>query len=243
MIRIGNEAPIPARLGYVVMEKNVKFMTAIVFTIMVAACSFVTTTQEGPTPWTMPTVIRADTREFVTMRYEREIDIAYLWSLSQMALPNEVAFCLYGHAVDTTMVFTQLMSGDTVSLPRKVAIIDSVYVANIKSATPTYVEFEDGIACDPNPRLIGTAHTHPDVPHPQMGGNCQHSVLDVLYAQSRGAEYWFTLVLCTWTHSLMWADGRVSQYYVRNPSNPLSQDLTLPPDHPDVSLSGQYPRP
>lgn len=200
-----------------------KLVTAIAL-IVAAACSFVTT-QEDTRPWTIiPTITRADTRHFIGMRYEREVDIAYLWSLSQVALPNEIAFCLYGHAVDTTLTITQFSDGEQVELVRKIAVIDSVYVANIDEAAPTYVTFKDGIACDPDPRLIGTAHTHPYILHPQMGGRCTHSDLDVLYAQNRETEYWFTLVLCTWTHELMWADGRRLEYYVRNPSNSLSEE-------------------
>ena len=215
----------------------VKLLTAISLILIAAACSFVTV-QEDIGPWTISTVTRADTREFVSMRYERQVDIVYLWTLSRLSLPNEVAFCLYGHAVDTLMTFRTVQGDEEIELSRKVAIVDSVHVANIKSAAPKYVEFEDGIACDPNPRLIGTAHTHPNVLHPAMNqGRCTHSDLDVLYAQNRETEYWFTLVLCEWTHELMWADGRRLEYYVRNPTDPLSLDVQLPPDHPEISDS------
>lgn len=210
--------------------KRVTVLVAIM--IVAAACAFVTSAQEAPSTSTIPTISRADTRNFVAMRYGREIDIIYLWAVSQTALPNETAFCLYGHAVDTTMTFTRFSDGEQVELERKVAVIDSVFMANIEIATPTYVQFTDGIACDPNPRLIGTAHTHPNVPHPLANqGRCTHSYLDVLYAQNRETEYWFTLVLCTWTHELMWADGRRLEYYVRNPENPLEAE----PDSTDTN--------
>ena len=217
----------------------VKFLTAISVILVAAACSFATVQEIDNRPWTqIPTVIRADTRDFTIMRYEREIDIIYLWSLSQIALPNEVAFCLYGHAVDTLMTFTTVQGDEEIELTKKIAVIDSVHIANIKSATPRYVEFENGIACDPNPRLIGTAHTHPNVAHPLANqGRCTHSDLDVLYAQNRETEYWLTLVFCTWTHELMWADGRRLEYYVRNPSDPLASEVQLPPDHPEISDS------
>ena len=211
-----------------------KLMTAMLV-MVAAACSFVTVQEDIGSWTTLPTVIRADTREFVSMRYERQVDIIYLWTLSQLALPNEVAFCLYGHAVDTLMTFRTVQGNEEIELNKKVAVVDSVHIANIKSASPRYVEFEGGIACDPNPRLIGTAHTHPNVPHPSFNsGRCTHSDLDVLYAQNRGTEYWLTLVLCEWTHELMWADGRRLEYYVRNPTDPLSSDVQLPPGHPEV---------
>lgn len=202
----------------------VKFLIAIA-AIMVAACSLSTMQEIDTRPWTaISTIERADTRDFVGMRYEREVDIILLWTLSQLALPNEVAFCLYGHAVDTTMTFKQIDNDEEVDLDKKIAVIDSIAVANIAKATPTYVQFTDGVACDPDPRLIGTAHTHPNVPHPVFNtGRCTHSDMDVLYAQYRETEYWFTLVLCTWTHELMWADGRRLEYYVRNPTNPLEE--------------------
>ena len=209
-------------------RKIVKLVT-VFFAIMIAAaaCAFVAV-QEGPSTNTLQTVSRADTRLFVGMRYEREIDIAYLWTFSQAALPNEIAFCLYGHAVDTTMTFTRFSDGENVEMIRQIAVIDSVSKANIEIATPTYVQFTEGVACDPNPRLIGTAHTHPNIPHPQLGGRCTHSDLDVLYAQNRETEYWFTLVLCTWTHELLWADGRRLEYYVRNPSDPFDPESQSP---------------
>ena len=213
----------------------VKFLTAISVIMVAAACSFVTVQEVDNRPWsTIPTVTRADTRDFAGMRYEREVDIIYLWTLSQLALPNEVAFCLYGHAVDTTITYRQVNTDEEIDLEKKIAVIDSVAIANIEEATPVYVQFTDGIACDPDPRLIGTAHTHPNVP---WGGRCTHSDLDVLYAQNRETEYWFTLVLCEYTHQLMWADGRRLDYYVRNPANPLSSDAQLPPDHPEVPES------
>lgn len=187
--------------------------------------------QEAPFTATIPTISRADTRHFVNIRYARQIDISYIWSFSQTALPNEIAFCLYGHAADTTMIFTRFSDGEQVELVRKIAVIDSVFIANIEIAAPTYIQFTGGIACDPNPRLIGTAHTHPNTVPPQMGGRCSHSDLDVLYAQNRETEYWFTLVLCTWTHELMWADGRRLEYYVRNPSNSLESE----PESPDTN--------
>lgn len=216
----------------------VKFLTAISVLMVAAACSFATVQEVDTRPWsTIPTIIRADTHDFVRdgMRYEREVDIIYMWTVSQLSLPNEVAFCLYGHAIDTTMTYKSLDTGESVDIPKKIAIIDSVSIANIKEATPTYVTFTDGVACDSDPRLIGTAHTHPNVPHPVFNqGRCTHSDNDVLYAQHRKIEYWFTLVLCTWTHELMWADGRRVEYYVRNPADPLSPDVQLPPDHPEV---------
>ena len=217
-----------------------KLMTAIAVLMVAAACSFVTTSQEVEGPWSIPTITRADTRDFARdgLRYTREVDIIYMWTLSQLSLPNEVAFCLYGHAVDTTITYRSIDTHEPVELDRKIAIVDSVWVANIEEATPTYVKFRDEVACDPNPRLIGTAHTHTNVPHPAFntGQRCTHSDMDVLYAQNRETDYWFTLVLCQWTHELMWADGRRVEYWVQNPANPL-QDL--PDDHPDLGLSSR----
>ncbi len=214
-----------------------KFLTAISVIMVAAACSFATVPEIDNRPWSeIPTITRADTRDFTGMRYEREVDIILMWTLSQLSLPNEVAFCLYGHAVDTTMTFIQIGTDEEIELEKKIAVIDSIAVANIEEATPTYVKFVDGVACDPDPRLIGTAHTHPNVPHPVFNsGRCTHSNMDVLYAQHREEEYWLTLVLCTWTHEMMWADGRRFEYYVRNPQNPLSNDVQLPPEHPDTT--------
>lgn len=209
-----------------------KVLTAISAIMVATACSFATIHEDTRPMSTLPTVERVDTRDFAGMRYEREVDIMLLWTLSQMALPNEIAFCLYGHAVDTTMTFRNVVDdGELIELERKIAVIDSVAVANIKEAAPTYVEFVDGIACDSSPRLIGTAHTHPNVPHPLAGGRCSHSDLDVLYAQNRETEYWLTLVMCEWTHEMMWADGRRLEYYVRNPANPLSTEEPIQPSN------------
>lgn len=210
-----------------------KLMTAMLV-MVAAACSFVTTTQQDTRPWTeIPTITRADTRDFAGMRYEREVDIILLWTLSQLALPNEVAFCLYGYAADTTITYRQIDSDEMVDLPKKIAVIDSVAIANIEEATPVYVQFTDGVACDADPRLIGTAHTHPSVP---WGGRCTHSELDVLYAQYRETDYWLTLVMCEYTHQLMWADGRRLDYYVRNPANPLQDDPN--PNRTDINGNG-----
>ena len=85
-----------------------KLMTAIALLMVAAACSFVTTGQEVEGPWAIPTITRADTRDFAGMRYEREVDIIYLWALTQVWLPNEVAFCLYGHAVYTTITYRSI---------------------------------------------------------------------------------------------------------------------------------------
>jgi len=121
-----------------------KLMTAIAVLMVAAACSFVSTSHEIDSgAWTtIPTITRADTRDFHFLQYTREIDIIYMWALSQIWLPDEVAFCLYGHAADTTLTFRRISDSTNVDMTKKIAVIDSVYIANIKNATPTYVELE-----------------------------------------------------------------------------------------------------
>ncbi len=61
------------------------------------------------------------------------------------------------------MTFRQIGSDEEVDLDRKIAVIDSVAVANIAEAIPTYVQFEDGIACDPDPMATATRPDNADI--------------------------------------------------------------------------------
>lgn len=191
-------------------------LLAVVSLSLLALVSPIGVTQQV-IPGEVTTVTRVDTSNFMGMAYSNPEVIDYLYSRSVEAYPNEAAFCIYGHVKDTMMMFSELETGEPTELVKKFAFIDSAGPANIKTATPKYVIFTDGVACDPHNQLIAFAHTHVNVPHPVQGGRCSHSDMDALYASVQQDQYWFTLVMCTWTHSLMWADGRRMEYAVRNP--------------------------
>ena len=165
----------------------------------------------------LPTVIRADTRDFIGFRYQNEEDIAITINIITAALPNETSMCLYGFAKDTIIHMVDSIAGDSTAYIRKIAVIDSVAIANIDSAGPKFVQYIDRIACDYNRRLIGKAHTHPLTPPYFMGGQCDHSHPDAIYTHDKGTKYWFVLVMCPTSNNIMWADGRRIEFGFKNP--------------------------
>ncbi len=164
----------------------------------------------------LPTKVKADTRLFIGFRYQDSTDAATTLKIIKEALPNEVGMCMYGFAIDTTVQARDRMSGDIVEKTVKIAVVDSVFRANIDSAGLNFVTYTDGIACDTNKKLIAKAHTHPTN---FLFERCEPSIPDVLFAFHTGPKYLFTLVMCPRKNNIMWADGRRFEFSFQNSSH------------------------
>ena len=168
--------------------------------VYVVACA--PHTPSGPP---LPTVIRADTRDFIGFRFATTTAVDRALEIVKAARQNEAAICLYGFAQDTIYLAPQFMNPlDSVRVDKKIAIIDSVAVANVDKTGTNFVTYIDGVACDPNERLIAVAHSHPLF----QFGRCDHSDMDAIFHHVKEQKYWFSLVFCLTNSSLMWADGR-----------------------------------
>jgi len=179
----------------------VKLLILILFLASVVACGSVSTHSTTP----IPTVIRADTRKFIGFRFATRAVVNRAVQLMIAARQHEAAMCLYGFAQDTTYLIPRFMNPlDSVRVDRKIAIVDSVNVANIEQSGTNFIKYIDGIACDPDERLIAVAHSHPMV----QRGNCDHSDIDAIFQHAKEQKYWFSLVFCLTNSSIMWADGR-----------------------------------
>lgn len=187
-----------------------KSMTLAAFVIYFIACSAPPSQTHHSTP--LPLSVRADTRNFVLLRFDTtKVTADQLRAVVVAGLPNEVSMCFYGYAKDTTYITFHRdgpITGDSVEVTKKIAIVDSMAPANIKSSNPVSVFYKDGIACDPNPKLIGIGHTHP-LQNP-YGRGCDHSRLDALFGHNKQTKYWFMIVFCSFGHNILWADGRRS---------------------------------
>jgi hypothetical protein len=93
---------------------------------------------------------------------------------------------------------------DSVRIDRKIAIVDSVDVANVKQSGTNFVTYVNGVACDHHERLIAITHSHPMA----QRGNCDHSDTDAIFQHAKEQKYWFSLVFCLSNNSILWADGR-----------------------------------
>lgn len=152
----------------------------------------------------IPTVSRADTRLFIGMRFADTIPISITMNRILDALPNETALCLYGYSQDTTFIESDFLNPlDSSRVDRKIAIVDSVWPANIEQSGPHFLIYTDRIACLPHLRLIGVVHSHP-----LSIKGCDHSDFDALFTHSKEEKYWFSLVFCPHNNNLLWADGR-----------------------------------
>lgn len=177
-----------------------KLLSLALVLVYVVACA-----PHAPPGILMPTVIRADTRHFVGFRFTTRTVVNRALQIVRAAWPNETAMCLYGFAQDTIYLTPQFMNPlDSVRVDKKIAIIDSVTAANVEKTGTNFVTYIDGVACDPNERLIAVAHSHP---MPQFG-NCDHSDTDAIFQHAKEQKYWFSLVFCYNSNSIMWADGR-----------------------------------
>jgi hypothetical protein len=183
-------------------------MTLAAVAIYFVACTVQPTQTHHSTP--LPLSIRADTRNFVGLTFDTtKVNAEQLRAVVVAALPNETSMCFYGYAKDTTYTAFRRdgpITGDSVEVTRKIAVIDSMAPSNIKSSNPISIFYKDGIACDPNPRLIGIGHTHP-LQNSRMGP-CDHSRVDTLFGHGQQTKYWFMMVFCSFGHSVLWADGR-----------------------------------
>lgn len=187
-----------------------KLMTFAALAIYFVACTATPSQTHHSTP--LPLSVRADTRNFVLLRFDTtKVTGEQLRVVATTALPNEVSMCFYGYAKDTTYMALRPSSpttGDTVEVTKQIAIIDSMAPTNIAASSPRSLFYKDGIACDPNPRLIGMGHTHPlQGPY---GSGCDHSRPDALFSHNKQTKYWFMVVFCRFGHSILWADGRRS---------------------------------
>lgn len=153
----------------------------------------------------LPIIERIDTKEFVGIRFPDSTTALFIQHHIEQVMPNEVAFCFYGHAKDTVITMINTFTKENRQRASKIAIIDSVTVARIKSATPYSLTYVDEIACLPSRNLIGVSHTHPLTP---KNGRCNHSNTDALYLQRFGLHFWFSLVVCPSGSSILWQDGR-----------------------------------
>lgn len=187
-----------------------KLITLAIAAIYFIACTAQPAQTHHSTP--LPLSIRADTRNFVALRFNtNKVSAAQLRAVVVAALPNETAMCFYGYAKDTTYMAvrrTGPTTRDIVEVTKKIAVIDSMAPSNIKSSNPVSIFYENGIACDSNPRLIGIGHTHP-LQDPRMGP-CDHSQPDALFGHNRQTKYWFMIVFCSFGQNILWADGRRS---------------------------------
>lgn len=182
--------------------------------LLVLIVAYIAVTPQSTKHWSpLPTIVKADTRLFIGLRYQDSVDVATTLKIIKEALPNEVGMCLYGFAIDTTVQVRDRMSGDIVEKDVKIAVIDSVVRANVDSAGLNFVSYTDGVACDPNKKLIAKAHTHPTTfPFER----CEPSIPDVLFAFHTGPKYWFTLVMCPGRNNILWSDGRRFEFSFQN---------------------------
>lgn len=161
----------------------------------------------------LPIVVRADTREFIGFRFADTISVNRVIQIIMVAHPSEAAMCLYGYAQDTIFLAPKFMNPlDSIEIYRKIAIIDSVEIADVDKVGSTFILYEDGVACDPNKRLIAIAHSHPTTVF-QPPESCNHSDLDAIFIHMKEQKYWFSLVFCAHANSLLWADGRRKIFY------------------------------
>ena len=211
-----------------------KLLSLILVLVYSVAC---VTATSSPRITLLPTVTRADTREFIGFRFADSIVVNRIVEIILVMHPSEAAMCLYGYAQDTTYLTPMFMNPlDSVRTYVKIAIIDSVEAANIKQAGSTFVTYEDGVACDPNERLIALAHSHPTILRPI--NSCNHSDLDALFTHAKEQKYWFSLVFCPYSNSLMWADGRTATFGYGESKNNF--DFESESDGVDNSLLDDY---
>jgi len=168
----------------------------------------------------LPIVFRADTRELIGFRFANPTTVSRAIQIINAAHPDEAAMCLYGYAQDTTFLAPLFMDrSDSLTVYRKIAIVDSIEAANVDLAGTYFVSYEDGIACNPNKRLIAIAHSHPTVRISLFPEPCDHSDLDAIFTHVKEEKYWFSLVFCSNSNSLLWADGRRFIFYFGGEEN------------------------
>ena len=157
---------------------------------------------------TLPIIERVDTKEFVGIRFADSSSSLFIRNHIQQANPIEIAFCFYGYAKDTVITMINTFTDEKRQRPSKIAIIDSISVARINSATAYSLRYVDEIACLSHRSLIGIAHTHPLT---SKNNRCNHSSSDALYLQRFGLHFWFSLVMCRSGNAVLWQDGRRSR--------------------------------
>jgi len=134
-----------------------------------------------------------DTRNFIGVKFEDSTLVIEALSIFKKSLPNESAICLYGMYRDTVIGDADL----------KMAVVDEIKPTKMSESSPTHIMYEDGIACKSDKRLIGIAHSHP-----LARWGCDHSVNDAVFMFSQGTKYWFSIVFCPRSVSILWSDGR-----------------------------------
>ena len=154
----------------------------------------------------LPIVQRLDTRNIVGFRFADSILIKYTAAKMQAAFPLETALCYIGFIKDTTFFIKKFINPlDSVEITRQLVVITEVYEANIEETETTYVHYHNDIACDPNPNLIATIHSHPGV---LASTRCDHSDMDALFHHGKQAKYVMSFVWCAYSVGVLWADGR-----------------------------------
>ncbi len=176
------------------------WMLITIVVAIVGACSL------APKTVSFPTVQRADTRDFIAVRFADSIQAHYMLGHIVNQLPNESSLCFLGHAKDTTFV-VPIKRGSAIdtTIVRNIAVIDSVYEANIDEAGNYFVTYIDGTACKPESALIGIIHSHPLSPITEQ---CNHSDNDALFGHGKKDKYWFSITICEYGIQILWADGR-----------------------------------
>jgi len=171
--------------------------------ILVIGCGSSISYTDHETP--LPIVKRIDTTEFMATAFADSFLWTFVKNTIKEALPNETAFCFYGYAKDTTVTVVNSVTKIEMQVPVKIAVIDSAAPARIDSSTDHNISYTDKIACLPDRRLVGIAHTHPLTPR---GALCGHSHMDALYLHRMSMHFWFSMVFCRTSTSLLWQDGR-----------------------------------
>lgn len=154
----------------------------------------------------LSTVERLDTRNIIGFHFADPALIEYTAKVIKAALPNETSLCYTGFIKDTTYYSRESWESlDTIEVTRQLVIITGASPASIKDAGSDYIDYMDDTACNHEPDLIATMHSHP-------GGSpferCDHSDADALFNHKKQTKYVMSFVYCAYGIAILWADGR-----------------------------------